>query len=256
MNILSFFAHPDDETLFAGGTLALLSRLGANVNYLCATRGEGGEVGEPPVCSQKELGQVREREMRCAVKALGGGQLTFLDYVDPLVGPEDELYPFAAELDTLAAQVAAKIRKYKIQAVITHGSNGEYGHPAHLLVHQASLAALELLASRGEDTPLMYTVQAAYPKNPKKRSMNHDDPAHLILDIKSVLEQKISAALCHRTQHALFVRRASQEVGRLLSVPEVLLDEESLHRARPPVNGKLNDAFANLLHSSGCVISG
>jgi len=50
VNVLAFFAHPDDETMLAGGILALLSRGGAQVHYLCATRGEGGEVGEPPVC--------------------------------------------------------------------------------------------------------------------------------------------------------------------------------------------------------------
>ena len=46
MNILAFFAHPDDETMLCGGTLALLAQNGASVHYLCATRGEGGELGE------------------------------------------------------------------------------------------------------------------------------------------------------------------------------------------------------------------
>ncbi len=49
MNILAFFAHPDDETMLCGGTLALLARAGARVHLLIATRGEGGENGEPPV---------------------------------------------------------------------------------------------------------------------------------------------------------------------------------------------------------------
>ncbi len=48
MNVLAFFAHPDDETMLAGGTLALLAELGATVYYVCTTRDEGGETGELP----------------------------------------------------------------------------------------------------------------------------------------------------------------------------------------------------------------
>jgi LmbE family N-acetylglucosaminyl deacetylase len=47
MSVLAFSAHPDDETMLAGGTLALLGRAGAQVQSLCATRGEGGETWEP-----------------------------------------------------------------------------------------------------------------------------------------------------------------------------------------------------------------
>ena len=62
MNILAFFAHPDDETMLTGGTLALLAKRGANIHYVCATRGEGGEIGEPPVTTIQELGETREKE--------------------------------------------------------------------------------------------------------------------------------------------------------------------------------------------------
>ena len=78
MKILAFFAHPDDETMLAGGTLALLAHSGSQVHYLSATRGEGGEVGEPPRCKVEELGQVRAEELACAVHALGGISLTCL----------------------------------------------------------------------------------------------------------------------------------------------------------------------------------
>ena len=44
MNILVFFAHPDDETMLCGGTLALLAQAGAKIHFVCATRGEGGEA--------------------------------------------------------------------------------------------------------------------------------------------------------------------------------------------------------------------
>jgi LmbE family N-acetylglucosaminyl deacetylase len=245
MNILAFFAHPDDETQLCGGTLALLACSGARVHYLCATRGEGGETGEPPLCSEAELGAVREQELVCAVGYLGGSSLTFLDFIDPRVGPDQQLYAYTQDLASLAGQVGATIRQFGIDAVITHGSNGEYGHPAHLLTHQAACHAVE---SFDQDAPLLYTVAAAFPEHPWPRTANPDDPAHLVLDITPALAEKTQAALCHRTQHALFVRRRSQTVGRQLSVPEVIQPLESLHRHLPPVNGPVDDELARLLH--------
>ena len=102
MNILAFFAHPDDETMFSGGMLALLARQGAAVHYLCATRGEGGEAGEPPLCSLEELGQVRQAELACAVQTLGGQSLAFLDFLDPRIGPDESLFPYASDPDEVA----------------------------------------------------------------------------------------------------------------------------------------------------------
>jgi LmbE family N-acetylglucosaminyl deacetylase len=247
MNILAFFAHPDDETMLAGGTLAILSRSGAQVHYLCATRGEGGEVGEPPICDPEILGEVREKELVCAVQALGGRSLTFLGYTDPRVGPEEELYAYTDDLTMLSGQVATSIRQFQPEVVITHGSNGEYGHPAHIITHQA--AAIAVL-SFGEQAPLLYSVAATFRDHPKPFLANQDDPAHLVLDVTPVMLQKEQAAMCHRTQHALFVRRASEEAGRQLTVPEVIMQLEGLHRHQPPLeNGKaVEDPFAQTLH--------
>ena len=244
MNVLAFFAHPDDETMLSGGTLALLARTGLQVNYLCATRGEGGEAGEPPICAVDELGQQREKEMVCAVQNLGGRSLTFLDYIDPRVGPDNQLFAYTDNLTYLAGQIAATIKQFDAQAVISHGSNGEYGHPAHKLSHLAARLAIE---SFGDQAPLFYTVSAAFEGHPKPHLVNVDEPADLILDIQSALSAKIEAALCHRTQHALFVRRASKEAGRLLTVPEVIVKMESLHRAYPPANGTVDDFLAEAL---------
>jgi LmbE family N-acetylglucosaminyl deacetylase len=244
MNILAFFAHPDDETQLCGGTLALLARSGTQVHYLCATRGEGGETGEPPLCSEADLGAVREQELVCAVGSLGGGSLTFFDYIDPRVGPDQQLYAYTQDLTLLAGQVSATIRQFGIHAVITHGSNGEYGHPAHLLTHQAARLAVESFA---QGAPLLYSVAATFPEHPWPRIANPDDPAHMVLDITPALAEKTQAALCHRTQHALFVRRRSQAAGRQLSVPEVIQRLESLHRLLPPLNGQVDDELARLL---------
>lgn len=244
MNILAFFAHPDDETMLAGGTLALLAAQGNQVHYLSATRGEGGEAGEPPLCSIEELGEVREKELMCAVQALGGRSLTLLGYVDPRVGPENELFPYSQDLTLLAGQVAASIRQFGVGVVFTHGSNGEYGHPAHVLTHQAARIAVESL---GDSGPMLYTVSASFPEHPRPFLTNQDDPANLILDVSPVIEKKTQAALCHRTQHALFLRKASEEAGRQLSVPEVILHQEGLHRVLPDWGNGSGDAVQEIL---------
>jgi LmbE family N-acetylglucosaminyl deacetylase len=244
LNILAFFSHPDDETMFCGGTLALLARQGVKVHYVCATRGEGGEVGDPPLCSPEDLGRLRAQELACAVEALGGSGLEFLEYLDPNIGPEESLYPYADDLDEVSGKLVEVIRRVQPKAVITHGANGEYGHPAHLLSYHAAHQAVLSLDGGG---PALYCVSAAFPGHPKPRHINRDQPAHLVLDVTPVMEQKIRAAYCHRTQNALFVRRASQNAGRPVSVPEVLLKLESLHRAWPVYQPKTDDLLVRLL---------
>ena len=148
MNILVFVAHPDDETMLAGGTLRLLVASNNQVHLVCATRGEGGENGNPVVCSREMLGAFREKEMECAADALGVYTLTWLDYIDPQPGSANDLYGFVEDLDELSERIIGLIEKYRIDVIITHGSSGEYGHPAHIQCWKASLAAVSMYPSR------------------------------------------------------------------------------------------------------------
>ena len=76
-----------------------------------------------------------------------------------------------------------------------------------------------------------------FPGHPYPRLTNPDDPADLVLDLAPVLEKKIAAAVCHRSQHALFVRRRTQEWGRPVSVPEAVLAVEGVRRLWPEGSG-------------------
>ncbi|MCC7359452.1 MAG: PIG-L family deacetylase [Anaerolineales bacterium] len=235
-SLLCLVAHPDDETMLTGGTLALLAAQQVAVHVVCLTRGEGGEMGEPPLVTRSELGDRREAEMVCAVGKLGGRSLSFLGYVDPTVGPGDALFAPAHDLTMLTGQIAASLKQVQAQVLLSHGSNGEYGHPAHQLVHQSARLAA---ASLGEAAPVVYSFAANYAAHPYPRLANADDPADLVVDVAAALDKKIAAALCHATQNALFVRRRSEAAGRRLSVAEVLLREESFHRhwpAEPPAH--------------------
>ncbi len=237
MNILVFFAHPDDETMLCGGLLALLSKSGHDVQFLSCTRGEGGECGVPPLCSQSQLGLLRELELACAVEELGGKSLQFLNYLDPLVGPDNSLFSFTQDQEKLEIELKEYLQDNDIDLLITHGSNGEYGHPGHLTVYQV---AKKIIQSEFPEMP-WYTVQAHYDNSPKPHILNKADQADWIIDVSSVINEKICAAFCHKSQHDLFVRRKSKELGKPVSVSEVIQKEESYHFA----NGT-NDVLKNL----------
>ncbi|RMF81543.1 MAG: PIG-L family deacetylase [Chloroflexi bacterium] len=241
-SVVCYFAHPDDETVLAGGIINLLVKQGVHVHLVCATRGEGGELGEPPVVARQELlGAVRERELRCAANALGAS-VTVLDYVDPVVGPDEVLYPFDADFDTLAKQFGDIARRRAADVILTHGADGEYGHPAHQLVHRAALHGVRAQSPK----TLIYTVAALVPTIEDKL-WNTNEPAHLALDIRPWAEAKIAAMECHVSQHALFKRRK-----RLKTVREALRTTESVRRQWPETHGEQpDDAFATLLRDAG-----
>src|SRR5262245_34506691 len=129
-SLLCLVAHPDDETILCGGTLALLASRGVEVHVASLTRGEGGDLGEPPLTDREHLGQLREQEMVCAVGKLGGKSLTFLGYVDPTVGPDDKLSAPEHDPKMLCGQIIASLKQTGAPVLLTHGTNGEYGHPA------------------------------------------------------------------------------------------------------------------------------
>ncbi|UCF89735.1 MAG: PIG-L family deacetylase, partial [Desulfobacterales bacterium] len=141
-SILVVSAHPDDETLFAGGTVAMCAGRGHQVYILETTRGEGGEVGEPPQATRANLGAVRVQEVRRAARALGARAVFFLPFTDPYM----EIGGIARRIDITLEDFARAIGRYAQQiqpdVVLTHGSSGEYGHPQHIFTHQATRLAL------------------------------------------------------------------------------------------------------------------
>jgi N-acetylglucosamine malate deacetylase 2 len=225
MRLLVFTAHPDDETIFAGGTIALLTRAGFTVDLLCATRGEGGEAGEPPLCEREKLGEVRSAELRLAASVLGCSGVEFLTFLDPDVKPDGTLGAFSTDLQEVIRQMSIILRQTHYDALLTHGTNGEYGHPAHVLAHNAGVQAAKDCC-----VPSVFTFGAMFDEHPRPRSANRSDAAHYVVDIRAGFETKLGAAECHRTQQALFVRRPSQEAGHPVPLRNALLRVESFRR--------------------------
>jgi LmbE family N-acetylglucosaminyl deacetylase len=242
-SVMFIIAHPDDETITSAGTIALFASRGIDAHIACATRGEGGELGDPPVCTREGLPAVREAELRCAAGALGASGVTFLGYVDPLIGPDDELFAFEMDFDTLAGQLKALIRKHAPDMVMTHGADGEYGHPAHILMHQAVRVVVESLTT----PPLLYTFAARVP-GMEDHLWNQNEPAHLALDIRPWLDAKEAALQCHKSQHALFLRKRQGQTLR-----EAARKVEAYHRHLPRLDEgePPRDSFADLLRAAG-----
>ena len=135
LRLLTVFAHPDDETLGTGGTLAKYGAEGVETHVLTATHGEKGWFSDPADYPGPEaLAKIREGELQDAAKRLGVKSVRFLDYVD---GELDE-----AEPARVIARIADVIRELRPHVVVTFGHDGIYGHPDHIAISQFATAAV------------------------------------------------------------------------------------------------------------------
>lgn len=135
LKLLAIFAHPDDESMGMGGTLAKYSANGVETHLVCASRGERGWAAEPKHNpGLKRLGEIRTQELENAVKILGMKSLSFLDYID---GDVDK-----ANHHEAIKKIVMHIRKIKPHVVVTFPPDGNYGHPDHIAVGQFTNAAI------------------------------------------------------------------------------------------------------------------
>jgi len=128
-------AHPDDESLGTGGTLAKYAAEGVETFLVTATRGERGRFGDGQESPGPDVvAQTREAELRAAARELGLREVTFLDYPDGALDRVD-----ATEA---IEKIAAHLRRVKPHVVITFGPDGAYGHPDHIAISQFTTAAI------------------------------------------------------------------------------------------------------------------
>jgi LmbE family N-acetylglucosaminyl deacetylase len=131
--VLAVFAHPDDESVLAGGVLAASAAAGADVTVICATRGESGPIAGGIDATPETLAEVREAELRAACAELG------VRTVECLGLPDGSLEDVA---DQLASEVARLLATLRPDSVVTFGPEGLYWHQDHVAVHDAVAAAL------------------------------------------------------------------------------------------------------------------
>ena len=157
--LLLVHAHPDDETINNGATMARYVAEGAQVTLLTCTLGEEGEVLVPELAQlaadqADQLGGFRIGELSAAMSALGVTDWRFLGgagrYRDSgMIGTEANTKPRAfwnADLDEAVGHAVAVVRETRPQVVVTYDENGGYGHPDHIQAHRVAMAAVDAAA--------------------------------------------------------------------------------------------------------------
>lgn len=143
MKLMCVLAHPDDESLGVGGILAKSADEGVTTSLLTATRGERGWFGrEDEYPGPDRLAARREEELQAAAAELGLHEVSLLGYED---GRLDQADPQAA-----IGEIAAHVRRFRPQVVVTFGPFGSYGHPDHIAVCQLTTAAVVAAAAPGD----------------------------------------------------------------------------------------------------------
>ena len=208
--ILAVLAHPDDESLACGGTLARLSDAGARVVLLCASRGERGSISDSALIANGDLGSVRSQELHEAATILGIAEVLILPH------PDGDLR--WAEVPQLHAEIVETIQRYEPDGVITFAEDGLYWHLDHIGVHERTYTAVKSLGAAAP--PLYYVTmqqgvmreivdaalengmtQGSHPWGIEPDAFgDHAKPPTFVVDVHEWVPRKLAALRCHRTQ--------------------------------------------------------
>jgi LmbE family N-acetylglucosaminyl deacetylase len=150
-------AHPDDESLGMGGTLARYAAEGIETYLVTATRGERGRSGSAEPLTLEAVGRLRHAELCAAASELGVREVSLLGYPDAAL---DQANPAEA-----IGRIVAQFRRVKPQVVLTFGPDGAYGHPDHIAISQFTTAAVICAADpdyQHMDYPVSHRVSKLY----------------------------------------------------------------------------------------------
>jgi LmbE family N-acetylglucosaminyl deacetylase len=153
--VVFFHAHPDDECILTGGTMAKLATAGHRVVLVSATRGEHGEVDDGVLAPGETLGEHRTAELQASAEALGVARLAFLGFVDSgMMGTAEnhaEESFWQADVSAAAERLAELLSEERARVLVVYDDHGGYGHPDHIQVHRVGVRAAELAR-----TPVVY----------------------------------------------------------------------------------------------------
>jgi N-acetyl-1-D-myo-inositol-2-amino-2-deoxy-alpha-D-glucopyranoside deacetylase len=210
-------AHPDDETINNGATMAQMVDDGVAVTLITCTRGEEGEVLVPELAhlassAEDKLGAHREIELANAMRELGVQDHRFLGksgkYRDSgMMGTPQNEHPncfWRADVDSAAKELAQIIDEIKPQVMVTYDENGGYGHPDHIQTNRVAMRAAELAT---------WQVQKIYwnimPKSVVQKGMDamkeqgSDFFVSAVIHAPNQVDKKMAAMKAHATQITL-----------------------------------------------------
>ena len=227
-------AHPDDETINNGATMAMYAALGADITLVTCTRGEEGEVLVPELAhlaaSQTDrLGEHRVEELALAMQELGvrdhrflgDGQRRFRDSGMMGTDPNNRSDTFwQANLEAAADLLVSVIDEIKPHVLITYDEFGGYGHPDHIQAHRVAMRASEKsiwqipkiywnvmpISVIQEGIDAMKGVDSEFWGVEKAEDLpfaKDDSFVHTLIDANSYVEKKMSAMKAHATQIAV-----------------------------------------------------
>lgn len=279
--LLLVHAHPDDETLGTGGTIAhYAARPDTSVTLVTCTLGEEGEI-IPPGLAQlaashaDQLGGYRIGELAAACRALGLDDRRFLGGAGrwrdsgmvssgegTRAATPDVLHPRAfARPEAFAEQVdalAAVLDEVRPQVVVTYGPDGGYGHPDHVRAHEITVAAVAGFPG----TRLAYTVRGragldagvrALPGSPFRTPTPDELPAvdddlvNARLDVTAQRAARVAALRAHATQVDVWQRDGAVVWALTNGIAQPLLDHEEFTIVNPPAGRLLDDLFAGVV---------
>jgi N-acetyl-1-D-myo-inositol-2-amino-2-deoxy-alpha-D-glucopyranoside deacetylase len=220
-SLLLVHAHPDDESIGTGATMAKYAAEGARVTLVTCTLGELGEIIPPALRHflPDELGEYRIGELEAACEALGVTDHRFLGgagrYRDSgMMGLPDNDDPrcfWQANVDEAAAELAAIIDEVQADVIVTYDANGFYGHPDHIQAHRVTRRAVELAKRQVKfyamAVPRSVLAEAVrlpqdswFIPNEDFSVAAPDDQVSTAIDAAKYLDAKLAAMRAHETQ--------------------------------------------------------
>jgi len=259
--LVSFHAHPDDEVLLTGGTLARAAAEGHRVVLVVATNGEAG-LAATELRADGGLGRRRVNELERSAAALGCARLVLLGYADS--GYRDSARPGGFSdlaVPVAAEQLARVLNQERADALTTYDPAGGYGHPDHVQVHRvgdaaARLAGTPLVLEATLDRRLVQravrVVQAVPFVLPEVRAADFDHAysaavTHRV-DVRAHLAAKRAAMAAHASQAT--ADSAQRTLALLLRLPgpvfRRVLGTEWFTQPGRAGGQRLDDIFASL----------
>lgn len=272
--VMFVHAHPDDETLITGGTIARSVQDGAEVMVVTCTLGEEGEViGDEYALlvagEADQLGGYRISELTRALNALSSGKPlkpVFLGAAGQfrdsgMFGMPSSRNPRAfinAALDVTAGKLASLIEAFEPHVVTTYDPDGTYGHPDHMQAHTVTHAAVTRAAEHGWDVPKLYWAVAGRKYAANAEQALREVPAEWVrdpasglgrfpdekittrIDVSDVLDAKRAALRAHATQVTLSPDGCSFALSNNIAQPVLAEEHFVLARASASLREKLS----------------
>jgi len=223
--LVCFHAHPDDEAIGTGGTIARAAAEGNRVVLVVATHGEWGESPED-LAPGETLVDRRRRELQASADILGIHRVVWLGYEDSgMTGWEQNANVqnfLQAPLEEAALRLASVLREEEADVLTIYDWHGVYGHPDHVKVHQVGVRAAEIAGTPRvfemsmNRTAIVEMQRAAREMGERlgdEEDFDPDGPADdgnpfgssadeltMVVDVSGYIRQKRAALACHRSQ--------------------------------------------------------